>query len=253
MKKMLMILVMGVLAYFSFNTTGGYAYDAYEKVDWEVIKQEYEEFLANEIKNVKGQERTDLVNFSKLYHSSSNEAQYKIVKLLHDPEQGILKQLLNPVETSESSTILYEDDTITLVMETTFEDNAIASTDEMNILAGDEYRQAKMVVNFTADKINLMQHTSTLNYSRTKEGGVITGIQASDHYMSRNWTINSITYSGKSHTPKSFPASYARSDSNFNVALVSGTIPGFIVGHGNCYIRTDASGNTTGDYNLYTD
>ena len=130
MKKMLMILVMGVLAYFSFNTTGGYAYDAYEKVDWEVIKQEYEEFLANEIKNVKGQERTDLVNFSKLYHSSSNEAQYKIVKLLHDPEQGILKQLLNPVETSESSTILYEDDTITLVMETTFEDNAIASTDD---------------------------------------------------------------------------------------------------------------------------
>ena len=242
MKKMLIVLVMVFFACFSFNTSGL----ANENFNLKDVKQEYEEFLANEIRNAEGQERKDLVNFSKRYHSSSTEDQYKIVEFFHSPDkvEELANLLMQPAGTLESGSKTIFADGIEIVVTEALEENNNANNDEMNIF--EEYRVATYKKSVSAWGVKVMEHTSTLNYSRTRLGGSITGISASDHRMTRNFTLNSVSYTGKSHTPRTFPATWARSTSNVTMSIISKYIPGGTYASGTCGITVDNNGKVTG-------
>lgn len=213
---------MVIFACFSINTTGF----AIEKVNLNEIKQEFEEFLANEIRNAEGQERKDLVFFSKGYHSASTEDQYKFVEFFHSPDkvEELTNLLMQPAGTLESGSQTILANGIEFVVTETLDENNNANKGDMNILEG--YRKATYTKSVSDWGVKVMEHTSTLNYSRTRAGGKITGISASDHRVTRNFTLNSISYSGKSHTPRTFPATYAKSTSNFTMSIISKYIPG---------------------------
>lgn len=250
MKKLLTVLVLGFFACFSFNTD----VFAKEELSLKELKQEYENFLLTEIKHAEGEELQDLVNFSKQYESLSSEEQYRLVEYFNDPSKmgDLVNALLEPVGNSDSSKSISKasNSSSDIVIKDTFKEKDDVNKDmeliSLYAAASEEYKIADWTRDVEVFGVTVMRHSSTINYSRTKLGGVITGISASDHRMTRNFTLNSASYSGKSHTPRTFPDSYAQSTSNVTLSIISKYVPGGTYASGMCAVYVSASGLISG-------
>lgn len=108
-------------------------------------------------------------------------------------------------------------------------------------IAATQYRDAWFTKNISFFGIKVFEHKSTLAYSRTAHGGKILGIQGSDHFVNRNFTVNRITYTGKTHRKGT---TWAESKGNHQVSLlVKGE---WSYDSGRQSIKVDNKGNVTG-------
>ncbi len=249
MKNLLIILTSGFIFFTVFSTN----VFADEKNNVNQLKKEFESQLLEQINNATGSERGALLIQYDKYSSLTESEQNKFVTYLSDEElvSEIMKEYSNPGSSELSHSITTEEEHINgETMNTNHISNDIAVVESMADKPSNyeepkarlyQHRSARYSKYVTIFGIKVLEHTSTLDYTRTRHGGRITSILGSDHRVTRNFTLNRISYSGKIQR---YANTYAYSNANTTVAIIWKGV--WTYDHGKCQIRVDNKSNVTG-------
>lgn len=106
-----------------------------------------------------------------------------------------------------------------------------------------ENRVAELTSTVSVLGIKIFQAQATLRYQRTGYGGTITAISSSDHRITRNFTLNRVSYGPIRHYRSS---TTARSESD---TVISFILKGnWKYGDGRSWISVNNYGSITGDF-----
>lgn len=214
-----MVLVFGLMASISFSS-GVFASDD-KSID--ELKEEFESDLLSKIKEYDDVESLEMQAQYEAYKGLSEDEKVKFINYISDSDltEQVLEEYFKPGKSELSDDIsvteskssnggniitneISEDIVIEEYTSDQFGDNNLASITGNNTLAAqDRVANYKKTVKYLG--VSVYQHTSTLNYTRTKHGGTITKVRGSDHRITRNFTLNAVKYSGKTsgHTKTS--------------------------------------------------
>lgn len=208
MKRIFMLLTIIIVTFTTFDTTQAANGDEGSK---DLTKQEFETLFLNEITNANEEESKILEEEYKKYKNLTVEKQEKLLTYLNDEElmSQISKEFFEPGTSALSNNIITEKESFNggnVIRNVISEDIVIEevsldtlSFGESPIQLADESRIATWTKSVKIFGITGMQHKSTLPYKRTKYAGWITGVSKGDHRITRNFSLNSVSYSGEIH------------------------------------------------------
>lgn len=199
------------MAFISFSS-GVFASDD-KSVD--KLKEEFEFDLLSKIKESEGVESLEMQAQYESYKGLSEDEKIRFINLINDPDltEQVLEEYFNTgkselsdnisvteSKSSDGENIITNEISDDIIIEEytsdQFGDNDLASITSNNTLAAQNRTATyKRTVKYLG--VSVYQHTSTLNYTRTKQGGTITKVRGSDHRITRNFTLNAVKYSGK--------------------------------------------------------
>lgn len=249
MKKLITFLIFG-LAFFLVFSTNSFASEM-NSVDQ--LKQEFSSQLLEQIDNATGSERESLLIQYDKYSSLTKNEQDKFVTYLNDEElmSEIMDEYKNPGSSELSNSITTnEEHSNGETIKTSKISDSIAIVERLGDKSSEngeikatlsQAREATYRKFVTMFGIKVFENTSSIDYNRTKYGGRITGIDNSDHRMTRNFTVNRMSYSGK---VERYASTYASSKSNTTVAIIWKGV--WTYDDGQCQIRVDNKSNVTG-------
>ncbi len=241
-------MLVTALIFFSVFSTNMFAA---EKSGVGQLKQEFESQLLQQISDTSGVERETLQEQYDKYVKLDESEQNKFVSYISDEElmSEVMKEYKSP-GSSNLDVATKEEQINGETVNTSSVNNDIAIVENLSdkpvaekepIATINEHRSAWYKKYVTLFGIKVLENTSTLDYTRTGYGGRITGILGSDHRVTRNFTVNRISYSGKVDR---YGSTYAYSNSNTTVAIIWKGV--WTYDDGKCQIRVDNRSNVTG-------
>lgn len=251
-KRVLALLTPALIVVLFF---GSYSFAASDALTPDLTKEEFESDLLDRIKKATGNEKESLqIEYDK-YTDLDADEQDSLIFYLNDETfmNELSEEYYTPNSTDLSITTSEEDvkDGV-IVTHQVNDDIAIEEekldfpsqikTDEMTIMS--QTREAWYAKSVKVFGIKVMEHKSSLDYKRTAHGGRITSILGSDHRITRNFTINSINYTGKI---SDYANTWAYSRSNFSMSLIHKGV--WTYQSGKCQVRVDNKSNVTGYFN----
>lgn len=173
-----------------------------------ITRQEFENQIKEQVNSASSNDRVEVLEEYNKYHSLSETDKDKFIKFLNDPTlmEEIIKSSrdnslqLEPSFNEKKKSKIYEisDD---IKIDYTLQDKLINPTDITPIvpLATVETRTATYTQTTTALGIKIFESKATMDYQRTGYGGTITKILNSEHRITRNLTLNRVSFGSNRH------------------------------------------------------
>ncbi|MBM7543267.1 hypothetical protein [Amphibacillus cookii] len=241
MKKYFLTLFLVVSFFFVF----GLGVSASESSETEQLREEFESDFLENIEKAQGEEKNLLLEEYNKYSDLSDSEKNKFVSYINDDE--LMEIIMEEIPDSEISMNAFSGkatETVELhkdiVSEESVEDIP-AVVQGISVMSSGQTRTATYTKNVYILGIRTMQTKASMTYTRTKSGGRITGVKSYDHRITRNFTLNSWTFSGGYSR---YGNTYAYSRSNVSVSLIFKGA--WTYADAESEVRVDNKGNASG-------